>query len=402
MDYMLDPKPYDMTAERSKHPQWHPDVSRMRRLEPSISSSSRGTSSTGVPPGHAHLHEGLAGLPVDGHGNGPRAASGVRCQLGVRPVPYLAGHPERTRNLARVESLLRHTVSLFEVEVYSEQDGYSYVVHSASDNEILSLFEEQVRNGSSCADASGSGGSTKDRSISREQMLSMRGAGSSIEAMPHVKVVPVICAPGDAGHETQPDLTQCRSSVMQACSGTCTLFDSGNYASTASVPGLTVPDTPSACCPARLAPRSPDASSDPLESPEDDKFSAIDSELSDDYSDDEVVVGPTYLSVAPMEFHQIHLNDFRLGDTPVAIRSGQKCLHLSDVTRLGQVRQEAPVSFGSSRHAVFGPCKERCRPCMFERWPGRCTKAWLCDFCHLHAKKPRRDFWGKNDEVVSL
>jgi hypothetical protein len=283
------------------------------------------------------------------------------------------------------------------VELYSEQGGY-YVVQSASENEILSLFEDQVRNGSSCADASGSCGSTKDRSISREQMLSMRGAGSSIEAVPHVKVVPVVCARGDAGYETQPDLTQYRSSVMQECSVTCNLFDSGNYASS----GLTVPDSPSASCPARLAPRLPDASSNALESPEDDTFSAIDSEFSDEYSDDEVIVGPTYLSVAPMEFHQIHLTDFKQGDAPMAIRSGQKCLHLSDVTRLGQVRPEAPVSFGSSRHAVFGPCKERCRPCMFERWPGRCTKAWLCDFCHLHAKKPRRDIWGKHDDMVLL
>jgi len=221
------------------------------------------------------------------------------------------------------------------------------------------------------------------------------------QAAPVVGAVPATrVPPGEAGHEPRPGLARCRQpSTTQASLGTCSLFETGNYAASL---GVTVPESPSVSKSARSAPRSPDASSTLLESPEDDHFSAADSAISDDYSDDDVVVGPTHLSVAPMEFHQIHLTDVRQGGTPVAIRSGQKCLHLSDVLRLGQVRPEAPVSFGSSRHAVFGPCKEMCRPCMFERWPGRCTKAWLCDFCHLHAKKPRKDLRSKRDEVVSL
>ncbi|CAK8985954.1 unnamed protein product, partial [Durusdinium trenchii] len=27
---------------------------------------------------------------------------------------------------------------------------------------------------------------------------------------------------------------------------------------------------------------------------------------------------------------------------------------------------------------------------MFERVPGRCKKAWLCDFCHLHAGRKKK------------
>ncbi|CAK0864861.1 unnamed protein product [Prorocentrum cordatum] len=126
MDCVLDPQSSEVTSARSEHLQ-----ESMRRLEQSVSSGSCGTSSTGLPQGHAFLQEGLGGLPVDGHGKGHRAASGANHRLGVRPVPQMACHPEVARSLSRIEALLLQTVSLFEVELYSEQDGYS-VLQSAS------------------------------------------------------------------------------------------------------------------------------------------------------------------------------------------------------------------------------------------------------------------------------
>lgn len=41
------------------------------------------------------------------------------------------------------------------------------------------------------------------------------------------------------------------------------------------------------------------------------------------------------------------------------------------------------------RHLGDG-VNEHCRPCSFERPPARtCTKAWFCDFCHLHGNDRR-------------
>eukprot|EP00913_Durusdinium_trenchii_P016747 g15741.t1 len=65
-------------------------------------------------------------------------------------------------------------------------------------------------------------------------------------------------------------------------------------------------------------------------------------------------------------------------------------LVVSDVLRLkAQDRPQLQVcSFGSLLHSC--QTEAPCRPCMFERVPGRCKKAWLCDFCHLHSGRKKK------------
>merc|ERR1719362_214786 len=79
------------------------------------------------------------------------------------------------------------------------------------------------------------------------------------------------------------------------------------------------------------------------------------------------------------------------GIVHVPLKSGPRCLSLGDALRLSEARKsQAPLSFGSVLHLNWDG-KIRCRPCMFERWPGRCTKSWLCDFCHLDVYDKQRD-----------
>ncbi|CAJ1416266.1 unnamed protein product [Effrenium voratum] len=63
-------------------------------------------------------------------------------------------------------------------------------------------------------------------------------------------------------------------------------------------------------------------------------------------------------------------------------------VEVTDVLRLSQADTSQVRSFGSLLHS----CRTEapCRPCMFERVPGRCKKAWLCDFCHLHSGRKRK------------
>jgi hypothetical protein len=106
----------------------------------------------------------------------------------------------------------------------------------------------------------------------------------------------------------------------------------------------------------------------------------------------EVIVGPTHLAVAPMRLEQQWLPQRSHGSdviTMVPIRSGPRCVTLLDIRRLSAARSvEAPLSFGSVLHLAHGP-NRYCRPCMFERWPGRCNKSPLCDFCHFHVRQKR-------------
>lgn len=125
--------------------------------------------------------------------------------------------------------------------------------------------------------------------------------------------------------------------------------------------------------------------------------SCLDEECADSASDDdnhrEVFVGPTHLAVLPFR-----LEDCALPDTEgpgnsvqfIPLKSGPRCLSLADARRLEKGRPgQAPLSFGSTLHLTYGDSRS-CRPCMFERWAGRCTKGYLCDFCHLHVAQKRR------------
>mmetsp|Transcript_81709 Transcript_81709/g.239875 ORF Transcript_81709/g.239875 Transcript_81709/m.239875 type:complete len:476 (+) Transcript_81709:132-1559(+) len=121
-----------------------------------------------------------------------------------------------------------------------------------------------------------------------------------------------------------------------------------------------------------------------------------DDSASEDGESADVIVGPTELAVQPMKLKDVSLPmQTGLSNNSVLkkpISSSPRCLSISDCLRLANVRPfEAPLSFGSALHLSCGP-GHQCRPCMFERWAGRCNKSWLCDFCHLHTvQKARRD-----------
>jgi len=109
----------------------------------------------------------------------------------------------------------------------------------------------------------------------------------------------------------------------------------------------------------------------------------------------EVVVGPTDLAVTPLKLEDLCLFQLERHTGTmkrVPLVSNPRRLSLADALRLSQARpEEAPLSFGSTLHLNYG-AGQPCRPCMFERWAGRCNKSWLCDFCHLHTvQKARRD-----------
>mmetsp|Transcript_24379 Transcript_24379/g.44741 ORF Transcript_24379/g.44741 Transcript_24379/m.44741 type:complete len:227 (-) Transcript_24379:68-748(-) len=96
----------------------------------------------------------------------------------------------------------------------------------------------------------------------------------------------------------------------------------------------------------------------------------------------EVQVGPSFHSA-----HPLYLPNIRLPSTvryPAPCQSNPRAVALSDVLRLTEVRRP-PASFGSAVHLIQG-VGTACRPCMFERRAGRCSKAILCDFCHLHTR----------------
>lgn len=123
--------------------------------------------------------------------------------------------------------------------------------------------------------------------------------------------------------------------------------------------------------------------------------------------DEEVIVGPTSHAVAPKTFEELWIPGV-LGNEAerFSVISRPSCLSLADVFRLGnaglqvkptdalettELAESDPQphrSFGSLLH-FYSP-DVVCRPCMFERIPGRCRKAVLCDFCHMHSGRKRR------------
>jgi hypothetical protein len=117
-----------------------------------------------------------------------------------------------------------------------------------------------------------------------------------------------------------------------------------------------------------------------------------DSEIGDET---EIVVGPTHLSVSPMRLSDQWLPETSRGSESepscaMPVRSGPRSIAFQDIRRLSEARSaDAPLSFGSVLHLAHGT-NPYCRPCMFERWPGRCNKSWLCDFCHLHVRQKSR------------
>lgn len=115
-----------------------------------------------------------------------------------------------------------------------------------------------------------------------------------------------------------------------------------------------------------------------------------DTSASEADEDADVIVGPTNLAVMPSKLEALFLPDLCGGGPVVPVGSSSRCLRLSDTLRLSRARSgEAPLSFGSVLHLNYG-AGQPCRPCMFERWAGRCNKSWLCDFCHLHTVRPDR------------
>jgi hypothetical protein len=118
-----------------------------------------------------------------------------------------------------------------------------------------------------------------------------------------------------------------------------------------------------------------------------------DSESSSEDGPLTVLVGPTEMAVGPTM--QLLLRDLGLPNyhpdgsyDMIPIRSGPSMTLLSECGRLAACRKEAPLSFGSAVHINYGHLsQDLCRPCMYERWPGRCAKSFLCDFCHFHVGK---------------
>eukprot|EP00428_Durinskia_dybowskii_P039935 CAMPEP_0170270766 /NCGR_PEP_ID=MMETSP0116_2-20130129/35330_1 /TAXON_ID=400756 /ORGANISM="Durinskia baltica, Strain CSIRO CS-38" /LENGTH=392 /DNA_ID=CAMNT_0010521963 /DNA_START=1 /DNA_END=1179 /DNA_ORIENTATION=- len=124
------------------------------------------------------------------------------------------------------------------------------------------------------------------------------------------------------------------------------------------------------------------------------------SEASDEDEPSLVLVGPTKLAVAPYSMDDLWLPTAKGApegsSRNVKLRTGTRQLAFSDAMRLTEGRTlQAPLSFGSVLHICHG-ADAPCRPCMFERWAGRCSKKWLCDFCHMHAGQKQRRKEGKN------
>lgn len=113
----------------------------------------------------------------------------------------------------------------------------------------------------------------------------------------------------------------------------------------------------------------------------------LDAPAPDDPEDDvRVIVGPSELATGEQNISSFSLpEDGNVGSKQqpwIPIQSNERVLCLSDVLRLGKARSmQAPLSFGSVIH-LLGHKEPPCRPCMYEHWPGRCKKSWLCDFCH--------------------
>jgi len=107
--------------------------------------------------------------------------------------------------------------------------------------------------------------------------------------------------------------------------------------------------------------------------------------LGDD--NDEIIIGPTQFAVPASCFEELWIPEGNKRH-PVLSRHDRLCI--TDVLRLSRLVKDssAPLSFGSLLH-ICGH-QQKCRPCMFERVPGRCRKLWLCDFCHLHVGRKRR------------
>lgn len=97
--------------------------------------------------------------------------------------------------------------------------------------------------------------------------------------------------------------------------------------------------------------------------------------------DVEIIIGPTSLAFGSLSPSTIELPSTGVEGT-AALKSHSKQLSVGDCLRLASAGTAAPMSFGSALH-ITG-VEGRCRPCMFEHWPGRCKKSWLCDFCHSH------------------
>jgi len=103
--------------------------------------------------------------------------------------------------------------------------------------------------------------------------------------------------------------------------------------------------------------------------------------------DDEIIIGPTQFAVPGSRFEEVWIPE---GNKRYPVLSRPDRLCITDILRLSRLVKDsgAPLSFGSLLH-ICGH-QQKCRPCMFERVPGRCRKLWLCDFCHSHVGRRHR------------
>eukprot|EP00747_Dinoflagellata_sp_TGD_P152668 gnl/TRDRNA2_/TRDRNA2_177328_c3_seq1.p1 gnl/TRDRNA2_/TRDRNA2_177328_c3~~gnl/TRDRNA2_/TRDRNA2_177328_c3_seq1.p1 ORF type:complete len:522 (-),score=51.67 gnl/TRDRNA2_/TRDRNA2_177328_c3_seq1:109-1485(-) len=134
-----------------------------------------------------------------------------------------------------------------------------------------------------------------------------------------------------------------------------------------------------------------DTRTDASISPDYEDLSDVESDCDLDEDDDvEVVVGPK-LAVVGGSLQDYALPDAKRANAVVPIVSNSRILAVSECLRLSKARGiTCPLSFGSVQH-FCNPLHRNCRPCMYERWAGRCVRKWLCDFCHLliHVGPPK-------------
>mmetsp|Transcript_38841 Transcript_38841/g.97599 ORF Transcript_38841/g.97599 Transcript_38841/m.97599 type:complete len:478 (-) Transcript_38841:173-1606(-) len=188
--------------------------------------------------------------------------------------------------------------------------------------------------------------------------------------------------------------------VMQGAEGSSRGWRSRKSPSTSTTvkADVSVPATPAKAVPVGLA---ASAKTEKVAVPEyllrtdDDGEIDVESVCSEESSAEEpstVIVGPTHLAVMPHRLEELWIPTSKgnlNANTPVMIRSNPGQLSLGDTLRLSEARSaQAPLSFGSVLHLCRGD-DAPCRLCMFERWAGRCSKKWLCDFCHCHAGQKR-------------
>eukprot|EP00928_Gymnodinium_smaydae_P026239 TRINITY_DN20669_c0_g1_i3.p1 TRINITY_DN20669_c0_g1~~TRINITY_DN20669_c0_g1_i3.p1 ORF type:complete len:425 (-),score=30.64 TRINITY_DN20669_c0_g1_i3:159-1379(-) len=120
---------------------------------------------------------------------------------------------------------------------------------------------------------------------------------------------------------------------------------------------------------------------------------------------EEVLIGPTHMIGSPASIDELVLPPAGCGvdlsngvDATQGrkLRSSNTVCALSDVIWLSKIAEfdldrtkVAPISFGSIVH-LSSSYSKNCRPCIFEKRPGRCVRGKNCEFCHIHVGQKYR------------